>query len=323
MAGYTPLFNSIVTSSVWNEDSETRIVWITLLALADAEGKVEGSISGLAPVARVPLKACEKALERLKAPDKYSRTEDFEGRRITETEGGWLILNHQRFRERAKSRAEYYRKYRQRKKEENNKNSNINTNSNSATAHNNRTVAQRVVFEEARTAFPGTKRGFDTEYNNFTRKHKDWRNILPLLKPAIKAQIADRQRKKITGEFVPSWKHFRTWINNRCWEEETPIEKPVSDLQPAICIIDHKPAYDYKPDGARQPIWLCLDCIRALGGQDWGEMSKSEIEKAVEQGRRRPPPVVKDPELATQAKKQAAVAKLTTKVADKMAGESR
>ena len=83
MAGYTPLFNSIVTSSVWNEDSETRIVWITLLALADANGRVEGSVSGLAPVARVSLAACEKALHKLKQPDAYSRTKEYEGRRMS------------------------------------------------------------------------------------------------------------------------------------------------------------------------------------------------------------------------------------------------
>lgn len=112
MAGYTPLFGSIVTSSIWNENSETRVVWITMLALADANGKVEGSISGLAPVARVSLESCEKALKKLKQPDKYSRTKEFDGRRIEDAEGGWQILNFIKFREKAKSRAEYYRQWR-------------------------------------------------------------------------------------------------------------------------------------------------------------------------------------------------------------------
>jgi len=118
MAGYTPLFGSIITSSIWNEESETRIVWITMLALADANGKVEGSISGLAPVARVSLKSCEKAVERLKQPDQYSRTKEFDGRRIADIEGGWQILNFTKFREKAKRRtAEYYRSYRKKRAE--------------------------------------------------------------------------------------------------------------------------------------------------------------------------------------------------------------
>lgn len=113
MAGYTPLYGSIVTSSIWNEDDKTRIVWITMLALADATGKVEGSVSGLAPVARVSLESCKKAIDRLKQPDQHSRTKEYEGRRIKEIDEGWQILNYEKFREKAKKRtAEYYRNYR-------------------------------------------------------------------------------------------------------------------------------------------------------------------------------------------------------------------
>lgn len=110
------------------------------MALADAEGKVEGSVAGLAPVARVSIEQCEKALERLKAPDPYSRTKEHEGRRIVEIDGGWQILNHGKFRQRAKSRAEYMRRYRQEKKkvakEEKTKDPNTNTNTNAVTHRN-------------------------------------------------------------------------------------------------------------------------------------------------------------------------------------------
>ncbi|MFX0194593.1 MAG: hypothetical protein ACFFCW_00600 [Candidatus Hodarchaeota archaeon] len=139
MSGYTPLFQSIVTSSIWNESDTTRIVWISLLALADSDGKVEGSAAGLAPVARVKIEQCEKALEKLKAPDPYSRTKEHEGRRIIEIDGGWQILNHGKFRQRAKSRAEYMRHYRQKKKvtkEEKIKDSNPNPNTNIETHRN-------------------------------------------------------------------------------------------------------------------------------------------------------------------------------------------
>ena len=138
MTGYTPLFSSIVTSSIWNEDSETRVVWITMLALADANGKVEGSISGLAPVARVSLEACEKAINRLMQPDPYSRTKNSEGKRIKEIDGGWQILNLAKFRQKAKSRAEYLRKWREEKEKnqtqtQTNTNTNINTNTQTQT----------------------------------------------------------------------------------------------------------------------------------------------------------------------------------------------
>jgi len=150
MSGYTPLFNSIVMSSIWDENNETRIVWITMLALAGADGVVEGSITGLAHSARVSVEACRKALEKLQAPDPYSRTSDDKGRRIKEIDGGWLILNHKKYREKAKSRAAYYRDWREKKKvtKEENKDSNSDSysNSNSETTCNTQSVAQPVSF---------------------------------------------------------------------------------------------------------------------------------------------------------------------------------
>lgn len=116
MAGYTPLFSSIVTSSIWNEENATRIVWITMLALADANGIVEGSVPGLAHVARVKIEDCEKALIVLLNPDKYSRTKENEGRRIHAVEGGWQIYNFAKFRRRAQHGAAYYQEYRKKKK---------------------------------------------------------------------------------------------------------------------------------------------------------------------------------------------------------------
>jgi hypothetical protein len=97
--GFTKLFSSITDSSVWMEDSDTRIVWVTLLAMADADGYVGASIPGIASRARVPLDVTERALERFQQPDKYSRTKEHEGRRIAEAERGWLILNHGAYRE--------------------------------------------------------------------------------------------------------------------------------------------------------------------------------------------------------------------------------
>jgi len=116
MSGYTPLFASIITSSIWDEDDKTRIVWITMLALADSTGLVEASIPSLAHIARVDRNSCEKALEKLSAPDTNSRSKEFQGRRIEKVDGGWLILNLVKYRQKAKQKtAEWWRKYRKRR----------------------------------------------------------------------------------------------------------------------------------------------------------------------------------------------------------------
>ncbi len=117
-SGYTPLFSSIITSSIWNEDIYTRICWVTMLALSSPDGIVEGSIPGIAVVARVTTEECEKAIEKLKAPDKYSRTTENEGRRIVDIPGGWKIINYTKFREKARSRAAYLSEWRKKKKKQ-------------------------------------------------------------------------------------------------------------------------------------------------------------------------------------------------------------
>lgn len=93
MAGYVKLFGSILRSTVWGEPDSTRLVWITMLALADRDGIVEASVPGLAHEARVSLEATQAALATFLAPDQFSRTKDFEGRRIEEVRGGWRLLN--------------------------------------------------------------------------------------------------------------------------------------------------------------------------------------------------------------------------------------
>jgi len=98
--GFTKLFSDIILSSVWSEDDKTRLVWISLLAITNADGFVSGSVPGLATAARVSMEDCEKALKKLASPDPHSRTKDHEGRRIEVVDGGWLILNYRLYRDR-------------------------------------------------------------------------------------------------------------------------------------------------------------------------------------------------------------------------------
>lgn len=113
MIGYTKLFGSLLASTIWREDDKVRIVWITLLAMADKRGIAEGSIPGIADLARVSVEDCERALARLQEPDRFSRSTDNEGRRIAPTDGGFQILNHAKYRDRmsVEERREYRQKW--------------------------------------------------------------------------------------------------------------------------------------------------------------------------------------------------------------------
>jgi hypothetical protein len=95
---YTKLFHSILASTIWQESKETKILWVTMLAMTDRDGVVAASVPGLAKMAGLTVPETRTALECLLAPDPDSRTEDFEGRRIAKCDGGWQVLNHRKYR---------------------------------------------------------------------------------------------------------------------------------------------------------------------------------------------------------------------------------
>jgi len=96
---YVKLFGTIITSSIWGEDATTCKVWITMLAMADAEGIVAASTAGLARMSAVTLPETIKALKVLGEPDLDSRSPEYGGRRVDKVDGGWLLLNYEKYRE--------------------------------------------------------------------------------------------------------------------------------------------------------------------------------------------------------------------------------
>lgn len=109
---FVKLFNSILDSTIWQEPIQTKVVWITMMAMCDRDGEIHASIPGLAVRAGVSVPECEAALACMLSPDPYSRTKADEGRRIAEIDGGWVLLNHGKYREllSAEERREYNRK---------------------------------------------------------------------------------------------------------------------------------------------------------------------------------------------------------------------
>jgi hypothetical protein len=97
--GFTLLWGKILESSIWvKETKETRLVWITMLAMKDRVGRVQASVVGLADRAKVSVAECRKALEVLMSPDPDDTSKVEEGRRLREIPGGWEIVNHDLYR---------------------------------------------------------------------------------------------------------------------------------------------------------------------------------------------------------------------------------
>lgn len=80
------------------------------------------------------------------------------------------------------------------------------------------------IFEVFRQNYPGVKRGFQIEFEDFKKKHpKTWAEVVMILSDRLQYQINAKAELASQGEFVPGWKHLQTWINNRSWEEEITI----------------------------------------------------------------------------------------------------
>ena len=99
MAGFTKLHQAILHSSVWSEPHHVRVVWVSMLAMANADGVVEASVSGLARAANVTLAECREALELLMGPDDESR-DGTSGERVARVDGGFYLLNYSNYRDR-------------------------------------------------------------------------------------------------------------------------------------------------------------------------------------------------------------------------------
>lgn len=95
------------------------------------------------------------------------------------------------------------------------------TNNKEVTSNNKEEIVkdEKEIFENFRLSYLGTKRGLDTEFADF-KKHKDWNKCLELLLPALEKQKEIRYAKLSQSIFVPEWKNLKTWLNQRCWEEE-------------------------------------------------------------------------------------------------------
>lgn len=88
----------ILDSSLWTETADTRIVFVTLLAMADESGFVHATRSAVVRRANLPEASVLTALEALSRPDANDRSGVEGGRRIEEIQGGFNVVNYERYR---------------------------------------------------------------------------------------------------------------------------------------------------------------------------------------------------------------------------------
>lgn len=234
MSGFTKLVPEIVLSSIWNESPEVRCVWITMLAIKDENGIVLGTEETLARIANVTLQCVTDAIERFSSPDKNSRTPDNEGRRIAKCDGGWIVLNHGKYRDnsavlREKTR-ERVRRFREKKAmEKASQTGNVTVTLPSASA----SVSASVSASEKKDGVQGKGKGEDIDPHDFElfwaaypRKvakgaaRKAWaatsgkRPPVAEIVSAVTTQAETEQWREAGGKFIP---YPSTWLRAERW----------------------------------------------------------------------------------------------------------
>ena len=105
LSGYTPVFSSIYDGTLYGK-WPAAAVFATLLPLADVRGHIDMSPEAIAGRTGWPLELLLQGIEQLCEPDRKSRSQELEGRRLVPLDPGrswgWSIVNHELYREKAR-----------------------------------------------------------------------------------------------------------------------------------------------------------------------------------------------------------------------------
>jgi len=232
MVGWVKLHRELLDKAAWKcSTAEQRSVLITILLLANHKpqqwiwkkkkftckpGQFVTSLKSLSVHSGASIKTVRGAIEKLENVEFIKNEATKSGRIIT-------VCNWDRYQVIEKDKG----------KDGGNEESKEGSKG-GATNKNDKEERKREeeLFDEFRLAFPGRKNGLKSEIDNFVKKEKGWREVLPLLKTALENQKIWREQDKKNGVFVPQWKNLSTWLNQKCWTEEPPLsevsKKPVT-----------------------------------------------------------------------------------------------
>lgn len=127
MSGYTPVFDTVFSGSLYGRYPDTA-AWLFMLALADWQGHIDRTPEYIAGVTGMPLDDLKGCIERFTSPDPYSRSQAEEGRKLVlidpNRSWGWRVVNISLYRKKASERnrtesgqnAEKQSAYRERKR---------------------------------------------------------------------------------------------------------------------------------------------------------------------------------------------------------------
>lgn len=264
--GYTKLWHKIVTSSIWDADDKTRILWITMLALANKDGYVESSFKSLAMLARITTDECLHALEVLSSADEDSRTKTDDGKRIAQVEGGWQIINYQKYRD-SVSEDPHAIQNRERQKRHREKKALLSVTSRDPA------YAYASEFASIWKLYPD-KVGKPAAIKAYIKYREEGDTFEEVLEGVNRYISYIEQKKQKTG-FDQRFKNGSTWFNQRGWKDEYVLESVQTEIP-----LDNDGGFKAKRFEALKAM-LC-DLFKRPADQQW---TSDEMARLVELSR--------------------------------------
>ena len=234
--GFTKLDGNLLQSSIMAEPSETFKVFITILASTGPDGIARVSSTFLAAACYLPIGIIDEALLSLEAPDPRSRSLNDDGRRIKRVDGGYFVVNYEKYRSFTysdKSEAARKREYRKKLRE-----GDIMGHHGTSPGHS----ASASSSEELRIGVPasspqGTPEGFDEFWSRYPRKRSKQDAIAAykaarktasaeLILAALDAYKGELDRKGTAEEYI---KHAATFLRKDRWRDYVPEPKMTAE----------------------------------------------------------------------------------------------
>jgi hypothetical protein len=250
---YSKLHSSVVSSSLWSQPDPVRLLFVTLLALADQDGVVYGSKSGLSRIAVIKPEDVDRAWEILQSPDPEScdieRAPENEGRRIEKVSGGYRLLNFTYYRnlrnddERRASNRVAQERFRAKSKPpsspvitshppsplsaqaEAEAEAEAETKTGPVATLPPSAGASAAAFEDFWQAYP--RKVGKADARRWWTKHKPTPATVEAMGRTLAWQTQSEQWLREGGQFIP---HPATWLNQGRWDDEPPVvNRAISD----------------------------------------------------------------------------------------------
>jgi hypothetical protein len=167
---FTKLFPEILTSTIWQEPNDCKVLWFAILALKGPDQICRATIPALAQIASISIDDCKRYMTKFQEPDEYSRSQEHEGRRLEQVEGGYLVLNGERYQY-ERSRLERKEYIRQKVSEHRARNSHVNKRKQMKTTVNNVNSCKPTIDHRPKTKTKTQKETCGLEPNPTVETH--------------------------------------------------------------------------------------------------------------------------------------------------------